>query len=108
MALWMLNWYNLLIGCILGHLVSSEKLCMIVAYLVRDTGPPNPPLSACLANVKNVGGDGYDDIHDVGLAGIKERMMQILDQSHIIWLIRREDFTKILGDVSKSVRSGFF
>ena len=47
---------------------------MIVAYLIRDTAPPHSPLATCLSDIRNVGGNGYEDIHDVGLAGIKKRM----------------------------------
>ena len=45
---------------------------MVLAYLIKDSAPDGSPLSICLKDVSHVGGDGYTDIHDLKLEGIKK------------------------------------
>ena len=46
----------------------------MLAYLIKDTAPKNGDLDICLDELSHVAEDGYLDIQEVGLAGIKERM----------------------------------
>ena len=46
----------------------------MLAYLIKDTAPKNGDLDICLDELSHVAEDGYLDIRDVGLEGIKERM----------------------------------
>ena len=47
---------------------------MILAYLIKDTAANGSQLATTLANVRHKSGDGYIDINDIGLEGIKARM----------------------------------
>ena len=47
---------------------------MVLAYLIKDSAVDGSPLSICLKDVSHVAGDGYTDIHELKLEGIKTRM----------------------------------
>ena len=49
---------------------------MVLAYLIKDSAVDGSPLSICLKDVSHVGGDGYTDIHDLKLEGIRTRMYE--------------------------------
>ena len=49
---------------------------MVLAYLIKDSAVDGSPLSICLKDVSHVAGDGYIDIHDLKLEGIKARMLE--------------------------------
>ena len=47
---------------------------MVLAYLIKDSAVDGSPLSICLKDVSHVAGDGYTDIHELKLEGIRTRM----------------------------------
>ena len=49
---------------------------MVVAYLIKDSAPQGSELAVCLRDVNHTGENGYIDIHDLGLEGIKKRMKE--------------------------------
>ena len=49
---------------------------VIIAYLIKDSAPPGSELDTCLKDVTHTGEDGYVDIHELGLDGIKARMLE--------------------------------
>ena len=48
----------------------------MLAYLIKDTAQRGGDLDTCLADLSHVAGDGYIDINEIGLEGIKTRMKE--------------------------------
>ena len=47
---------------------------MVLAYMIKDSAVDGSPLATCLKDVSHVAGDGYVDIHELKLEGIRTRM----------------------------------
>ena len=47
---------------------------LILAYLIKDSAPVGSELATSLRDLSHTGGDGYLDIKEVGLEGVKARM----------------------------------
>ena len=79
---------------------------MILVYLIKDSAAFGSELGARLRDITHTGGDGYTDISDIGLDGIRGRMLKTLDQKGTTWHTKRGSDMRILEGSSKRGRSG--